>query len=90
MAADWQALHFIDEEITVHFRQPPVLEKKPEAPQAFDWHGTTLTVAEVISTWFDFERKGPRGAEHGAAAPGHGPATRLMGRGPFLLPGAHR
>jgi hypothetical protein len=58
MAADWPALNFIDEEITVHFRQAPMLEKKPEAPQSFDWRGTRMTVTEVVSTWFDFERKG--------------------------------
>jgi hypothetical protein len=85
MAADWQALPFLDEEITVHFRQPPVLEKKPEAPQAFDWHGTTRTVAEVISSWFDFDRKG---REARNMAPAHlttAPATRLRGWGRFYF-----
>jgi hypothetical protein len=76
MAADWPALHFIDEEISVQFRQPPVLEKKPEAPQAFDWRGATLTVTEVVSTWFDFER---RGREARNMAPAHLATARRRG-----------
>ncbi len=75
-AADWTPLQFIDEEITVHFRRPPTLEKKPEAPQAFDWRGTTFQVAEVLSTWFDYER---RGREARNMAPPHAEAALRRG-----------
>ena len=74
--ADWSPLRFIDEEIAVHHRRPPTLEKKPEAPQAFDWRGETLQVAEVLSTWFDYER---RGREARNMAPPHAEAALRRG-----------
>lgn len=55
---DWIPIQFIDAEIAVGFRRPPVLEKKPEAPSTFTWYGETFSIAEVVSTWFDFGRKG--------------------------------
>jgi hypothetical protein len=55
---DWIPIQFIDEEIAVGFERPLVLEKKPEAPSTFTLHGETFSIAEVVSTWFDFGRKG--------------------------------
>ena len=71
-----RALRLTAEEIPVHSGRPSVREKKPEAPQAFDWHGTTRTVAEVISSWFDFDRKG---REARNMAPAHLTTARRRG-----------
>ena len=49
---------FISEIIQVHFDKPPMLEKKPNAPDAFTWRGQTYWVVEVLSEWVDYERKG--------------------------------
>ncbi len=57
-AADWVPVQFIDDEVNVRHRRPPTLEKKPEAPEEFDWRGVTFHVAEVLSTWVDYERRG--------------------------------
>jgi len=54
----WIPVRFIDEEIAVGFRRPPVLEKKPEAPSTFTWRSEAFRVAEVVSAWFEFGRKG--------------------------------
>jgi len=72
----WIPLQFIDEEVTVDFLQPPMLEKRPEAPAAFVWRGQRLRVAEVISTWFDFERTGRQARN---MAPAHHEAARRRG-----------
>jgi hypothetical protein len=59
MTADsWTPLQFIDEEVTVQHGRASMLEKKPEAPESFAWRGTTHAVAEVLSTWVDYERRG--------------------------------
>jgi hypothetical protein len=51
-------LRFITEAVTVHFDQPPLLEKKPGAPDAFIWRGENFQVAEVLSEWVDNTRRG--------------------------------
>lgn len=60
MAAEWTPLRFIDEEIEVRFDRPPALTRKPGAPDAFVWRGQERRVAEVISSWFDYSRKGTK------------------------------
>lgn len=51
-------LHFIGEPIGVEFDEPPALEKKPGCPARFVWREQPHTVAETLSEWFDFARKG--------------------------------
>lgn len=51
-------LHFIGEAIEVHFAQPPVLEKKPGCPDGFTWRGEYYPIAEMLSEWHDYRRKG--------------------------------
>ena len=58
MSTDWIPLRFIDEEITARFEAPPLLSKKPEAPDAFNWRGAEYRVTEMLSAWYDFERRG--------------------------------
>lgn len=48
----------IDEPIEVIFSTPPLLEKKPECPQAFIWRGETYPIAEELSAWEDYRRRG--------------------------------
>lgn len=50
-------LSFISQVITVHFETPHVLEKKPGAPDRFEWHGETFCVAEKLKEWHDYERR---------------------------------
>lgn len=75
-ATDWVPLHFIDEEVTVRFRRPPVLEKKPEAPAAFVWRGQVFDLAEVLSAWSDCDR---RGREARNMEPAHAEAAGRRG-----------
>ncbi len=49
---------FISEEIEVEFDQEFILEKKPPCPISFRWRGEIFSVNELISSWFNFERKG--------------------------------
>jgi hypothetical protein len=52
------ALHFICEEIAIHFDKPPVRQKTPPCPDGFTWRGRTYRVIEKISEWHDFTRRG--------------------------------
>ncbi len=51
---------FISEEIEVEFDKGFVLEKKPPCPISFKWRGEKFVVYELISSWFDYERKGKK------------------------------
>lgn len=55
---EWVPKAFIDEPIQVAFDEPPLLEKKPEAPDGFTWAGETFRVAEVLAAWVTYERRG--------------------------------
>ena len=49
---------FIDEEISVSFKSPPMHAKTPGCPDAFDWQGERFVVDELLSEWKDFSRRG--------------------------------
>ena len=51
-------LRFIGQEVQVEFDQPPTLEKKPPAPERFNWEGQTYQVKSTLSEWQDFGRRG--------------------------------
>ena len=51
-------IHFINEPVEAVFEEPLLLEKKPGPPASFVWRGETYGVAEVLSEWVDFERRG--------------------------------
>lgn len=51
-------LHFIGETITVEFDEPPLWEKKPGCPNRFIWRAEIYTVAEMLSEWSDYTRRG--------------------------------
>jgi hypothetical protein len=53
-----EPVHFFDEPIEVTFNQPPLLEKKPTCPDAFTWQDQSFRVEQLLSEWFDFERRG--------------------------------
>jgi hypothetical protein len=55
---EYLPIQFISQPVEVHFDQPPALEKSPTAPQAFTWKAERFEVAEVLSEWVDFQRKG--------------------------------
>ena len=55
---DAQPIRFIDEPITVVFAQPPTFEKRPSCPDGFTWRGDLYAVAEVLSEWRDYGRRG--------------------------------
>ncbi|NIM95275.1 MAG: hypothetical protein GTO18_16375 [Anaerolineales bacterium] len=55
---EWTPIRFISEEIDVYFDKPPVMEKKPDPPSGFIWGEDEFKVIELISTWFDYDRKG--------------------------------
>jgi hypothetical protein len=65
-------IRFIMEAIKVDFDQPPLLEKKPEAPDRFTWNDEEYQVAEVLNEWVDFRRRGRMARnmqpQHAAAA----------------------
>lgn len=49
---------FIDERVTVRFTTPPVREKSPPCPDAFEWNGKVYEIEVVEQEWVDFTRKG--------------------------------
>lgn len=51
---------FVSEEINVEFDKEFILEKKPPCPISFIWRGEIFVVKELISSWFDYERKGKK------------------------------
>jgi hypothetical protein len=51
-------IQFINEVVRVSFEHPPLLEKKPPAPEFFIWRHRSFTIAEVLSEWVDFGRRG--------------------------------
>jgi hypothetical protein len=53
-----EPVHFIDEPVEVVFDTPPALEKKPDCPNGFIWQGENYRITEMLSEWFDFERRG--------------------------------
>lgn len=70
------ALHFIGEEIEIHFVLPPVRQKTPTCPDGFTWQERSYRVIEKISEWHDFTRRGRMAhnmrPEHAAVAAGRG------------------
>ena len=69
-------IHFINESIAVVFDRPPTYEKKPGAPSAFVWRGEKFVIAEVLSEWHDYRRRGRMSRnmqpQHASAAAAHG------------------
>ena len=55
---DIQPLQFIDELISVEFDRQPLLEKQPHCPDRFVWRGQAFEVAEKLSEWHDYARRG--------------------------------
>ena len=58
MKTEWRPIRFIDQEIEVKFAHPPLLAKKPKAPDAFIWEGASFQVDAVLSSWIDVQRRG--------------------------------
>jgi hypothetical protein len=54
----FRPLRFIGEPIQVEFDQPPALEKRPGCPDQFVWRGETYRIAELLSEWHDYARRG--------------------------------
>jgi hypothetical protein len=71
-----QPTHFIDEPIEVIFEHAPLLEKKPDCPAGFIWQGQTFRITQLLSEWFDFERRG-RSARN--MQPAHAARASLKG-----------
>jgi hypothetical protein len=69
---DLKPVQFISESVAVAFDHPPGLRKKPSCPDAFTWRGETHHIAEMLSEWQDFARRGRMSrnmtADHAAAA----------------------
>jgi len=55
---DFTPIHFFDEPIEVLFDSPPAREKSPPCPNGFVWRGQSYRVAESLSEWVDFGRRG--------------------------------
>ncbi len=51
-------IRFIGQEIEALFDTPPALAKKPGCPDGFRWGGEIFRVAELLSEWSDYTRRG--------------------------------
>jgi len=58
MAEDFVPMRFIGDEISVHHQIVPALRKKPTCPDGFQWGEESFTVAAMLSSWFDYTRRG--------------------------------
>lgn len=71
-----QPIRFISEPVEVQFDRPPELKKKPGAPDRFTWQDETFQVAELLSEWRDYARRGRMAVnmrpEHAEAAASRG------------------
>ncbi|MCK4832162.1 MAG: hypothetical protein KAS81_05315, partial [Anaerolineales bacterium] len=69
---DLKPVSLIAEPIQVQFDQPPALIKRPGCPNRFIWHERTFEVAEKLSEWHDYRRRGRMAhnmrPDHAAAA----------------------
>ncbi len=54
----FKPLRFIGESIEAVFDEPPVWNKSPGCPDGFVWRGKTYHIAELLSEWCDFTRRG--------------------------------
>jgi len=55
---DFEPVRFIGTDVSVHFDEPPVLEKRPPCPDAFDWEGARYRIGSILSEWHDYSRRG--------------------------------
>jgi hypothetical protein len=55
---DWLPIRFLSAEIVVEHRTSPLLSKKPTAPDSFLWNEQRYEVEQLISSWFDYSRRG--------------------------------
>ncbi len=76
MAAEWRPKRFIDAEIEVEFDRAPALSKKPGAPDRFHWDREEFHISEVVSSWFDYGRRGDMARN---MAPAHLEAAHRQG-----------
>ena len=53
-----QPVRFIGEPIQPRFDRPPALEKKPGCPDGFVWREEAHPIAEILSEWHDYGRRG--------------------------------
>jgi hypothetical protein len=71
-----QNCRFIDTAITVFYAEPPLLEKKPRCPDAFEWDGKRHEIMEMVMEWVDYTRRGRMARNmsdaHSKAAAGKG------------------
>jgi hypothetical protein len=51
-------IKFISETVEPIFDEPPLLEKKPPCPDGFIWRGEPYRIAELLSEWKDYGRRG--------------------------------
>jgi hypothetical protein len=51
-------LSFIDEPIEVIFNKPPMLEKKPDCPNAFVWQDQRYVIVRSLSERVELQRRG--------------------------------
>lgn len=58
MVAEFEPVQFISEEIEVQFDEPPLLTKRPKAPDGFCWQQEQYQARRVLSAWTDYERRG--------------------------------
>lgn len=54
----FQPIHFIAEAVAVEFDETPRFTKSPGCPDRFNWREQTYEVAELLSQWHDFGRRG--------------------------------
>ena len=71
-----ELLAFIGEPVEVAFDKEPVLEKVPDCPDRFMWHGEVFVVLERVREWHDYRRRGYMGRN---MAPQHLEAARRRG-----------
>lgn len=76
MIINEQNCRFIDTAITVRYNVPPLLEKKPRCPDAFEWDGNVFIIREMVMEWVDYTRRGRMARNmseaHSKAAAGKG------------------
>lgn len=55
---DTRPIRFVSERVEPRFDEAPILEKRPGCPAGFTWRGVDHPIAEVMSEWHDYARRG--------------------------------
>ena len=84
---EWD-VRFIGEKVTVEFDKAPTFSKKPHCPDQVIWRGETFAVAQLLTEWRNYDRRGRSAVNMRPANLAKASKKRVLGGRAILLSGA--